>query len=341
MAEKGKWVRIPRGEVCLVCGSKDWCGISADGEVVRCMRIESGRPSPARDGSIGWLHDVDPSKKAIARSRPVAQPVAKIENVPALAMQMARQIGATRKREELAVLLGVSVLALEEMFVGVGWGPDDRMREFASFPSRDGEGEIVGITRRFADGKKLTYPGTSNAGVFCCSRWWLKMGPVFVVEGPTDTLAMHTANLAAVGRASNVAGAPALVKLFERLGLQGRVVTVVCDDDQKSDEEIAAKNPQPHPDDCEGCTRCWPGEFGARAVQLQLTQAGYGVEYVRPIEGYKDVRQMWQAGVLWQWLDAINVAHRVGYDHEAWHRSVVHGRPQHDRAGISEAAVQV
>ena len=204
-AGKGKWIRVSKASPCVACASTDWCTISADGTLARCMRVESDRESPSRDGAVAWLHQVkdDPTRSRRA-PKPDNKPIPKIEDVPGLALSMARHTGADAKRVEMARVLGVSEQVLREMHVGIGWGPNEPKREFASFPSRDGDGVVVGITRRFADGRKLTFPGTSNSGLFLGSGWWYRFGPVFVVEGPSDTAAMLSANLCAIGRPSNV-----------------------------------------------------------------------------------------------------------------------------------------
>ena len=73
--------------------------------------------------------------------------------------------GADYKRIDLASALGVSSEVLADLCVGVGWDYDGT--EWASFPSRGINGEIVGITRRYDNGSKKTLAGTSNAGIFC------------------------------------------------------------------------------------------------------------------------------------------------------------------------------
>jgi len=46
---------------CPVCDKPDWCSVSANGEVVVCMRVGDGAHKPTKNG--GWLHlTVDPTR---------------------------------------------------------------------------------------------------------------------------------------------------------------------------------------------------------------------------------------------------------------------------------------
>ena len=128
---------------------------------------------------------------------------------------------------------------------------------------------------------------------------------------------MHSAGLSAVGRPSNVAGAEVISQLLGRRIGRDRLVIVVCEDDRKSEAEVAAKTAIPHDPACEGCQRCWPGEYGAKTVMGALVAAGWPAEYVRPLDGWKDARSMWIDGVLPEWLELIGA---VGckYRGEIW-----------------------
>jgi hypothetical protein len=48
------WQRVDRRRPCPVCGGKDWCEVSADGQTVHCMRTPGDRAVDWRGG--GWLH---------------------------------------------------------------------------------------------------------------------------------------------------------------------------------------------------------------------------------------------------------------------------------------------
>src|SRR5262245_61820475 len=52
------WRRVTRSHPCPVCGRPDWCSLSADGTVARCMRVAEGacRTGTQRDGATYYLH---------------------------------------------------------------------------------------------------------------------------------------------------------------------------------------------------------------------------------------------------------------------------------------------
>ncbi|HKB40499.1 MAG TPA: DUF3854 domain-containing protein, partial [Gemmataceae bacterium] len=53
-----KWVRVSKNSPCPVCKSPDWCSISTDGAVAKCMRVEEGcfRRREDRNGACYFLH---------------------------------------------------------------------------------------------------------------------------------------------------------------------------------------------------------------------------------------------------------------------------------------------
>jgi len=56
----GDWIRVSRHELCPICGKHDWCGRTADGVFVICMRIENEKPTI----NGGWLYQVGDFPKA-------------------------------------------------------------------------------------------------------------------------------------------------------------------------------------------------------------------------------------------------------------------------------------
>ena len=101
--------------------------------------------------------------------------------------------------------------------------------------------------------------------------WRDRPGPVFLVEGASDTLALTAAGLSAVGRPSNTGGCEHLTKLLAHLP-SDREIVVVGENDKKESGE-------------------WPGREGAERVSATLTQKfGRPVGWVLPPDGVKDVR---------------------------------------------------
>ena len=46
------WRRVTKQSPCPVCGKPKWCSVSVDGEIAKCMKVESD----TRTKDNGWLH---------------------------------------------------------------------------------------------------------------------------------------------------------------------------------------------------------------------------------------------------------------------------------------------
>lgn len=142
-----------------------------------------------------------------------------------------------------------------------------------TFPECDATGRCTGISERIpqADGKatKRMMKG-GKRGLTLPAGWADRPGPVFVVEGPTDALAMTAAGLACVGRPSNTGGTALLTALFQELD-PGRDIIVLGENDQS--------------------VTGWPGLDGAIAVAQGLAERlGRPIRRAMPPEPAKDVR---------------------------------------------------
>ena len=137
-------------------------------------------------------------------------------------------------------------------------------------PERNADGEVVGWSRRFANGGKgfvagghrgLTYaaPFPSYAGSSASD-------PVVVVEGQSDMAAGYGAGLCVVGRPSATGGGDALEAL-----LKGRHVLFVAENDQKDGKP-------------------GPGTIGAEGLADRLARVCASVRIIHPPAGVKDLR---------------------------------------------------
>jgi hypothetical protein len=165
------------------------------------------------------------------------------------------------KVAELADKLGVSVEALCDM--RVGWDG-----KAWTFPERNAEGLVVGVSRRFVDGEKRCARG-SRRGLTYGDGWSSASGPMMLVEGASDVAAGITLGLCVVGRPSNTGGLKMLSKMLE--GVERKVV-VVGERDRKTDGR-------------------WPGMTGGRSLAGGLVKAlGRPVSVCLPPGGAKDLR---------------------------------------------------
>jgi hypothetical protein len=264
-----KWIRVTRKEPCPICGRQDWCGRTADGKVVHCMRVES-RKAVASGGWIHRLEDPLPPK-------PIRKAPTKKRDWTDECREMYEHKLAAKKRGQVARQLVVSVRALVLLRVGIGW--DANGREFSSWPSRDDTGRCIGFVRRYDSGAKKTNRGGSS-GVFYTPTWQRHPGPVYIVEGGSDVAACESFGLAAIGRASNVYGGGWIRRMLQ--GLK-RPVIVVGERDENPEKRGTVSQ---CPVDCPGCAFCWPGKYGMEKVAKQLGARPWMIP-----EPWKDIRE--------------------------------------------------
>ncbi len=255
--------RVTAANPCPVCKKPDWCLAAPDGSVAICARVES----PQRTGDAGWLHRLT---RPAPRSEP-ARPRAGQKNPTDWSAEARRRAAALTPalREKLAAGLGLPTESLAALPL-VGFLHDAATGPCFVFPETDAAGTVVGLNRRFVDGTKKMRPG-GKRGLTLPAGWRERPGPVYVVEGPTDALALTATGLAAVGRPSNTGGVAHLAALLGDLDA-GRPVVVVGENDRKDSGD-------------------WPGRTGAESVARGLAgRLGRPVRWVLPPAGAKDVR---------------------------------------------------
>jgi len=188
----GRMKRVTKQTPCPVCGKPDWCLVAGDGSTAICARVKEG--STKRCGDAGYLHVlVDRPKgrqRRLQRTSTVGQDDRPDRDFTALQQQYSRQI----KDEQLNGLsqqLGVSAQSLKQLRIGFDG-------QAYTFPMSDSQGRIIGMRRRFPDGRKISLTG-SKTGLF------IPMGlagtePLIMCEGPTDTAAALDLGFDAIGR---------------------------------------------------------------------------------------------------------------------------------------------
>ena len=197
--------------------------------------------------------------------QPVTAPGAK-RDWASLVKQFQRQ-SQLKGRDQLAKHLGVRREDLEAL--GVGWAkPWGRL--VYTFPEHDGLGRIVGISTRDLDDSKRMLKG-SKRGLLLPKKWRLRSGPVFIVEGASDSAALACMGLAGIGRPSATGGVDHLVQLLASVP-DSRIIIVLGEMDAKPDGS-------------------WPGRDAAESVAAQLaSKLNRKVRWALPPDGAKDVR---------------------------------------------------
>ncbi len=269
------WTRVSAARPCPVCDGPDNCTVSKDAKKAYCGQVESSTQNAGGQG----LHTLTAEQKKAWRSTGGKEKKKKTtakRDWAAKAERFARQAAEGDCLESLAEEWGVKTMILESL--GVGWDG-----ESWTFPERDGGGNVVGINRRlpegqtFPDGKNKRQLPNCNRGLTYADDWVKTEGPVYVVEGGSDTAAGLSAGLCVVGRASNRAGAEHLAELLADLPT-GREIVVLGENDLKPDGD-------------------WPGRYGAEATASQLAELlGRLVSWAMPPDGVKDLRDFFATG---------------------------------------------
>jgi AAA domain len=286
-----KSLRIPatRNRRCPICDGDHKCSVGEDG-LIMCGR-KHGAAKGARDPGCGatylgdaggdpqfalWRLDDDPHLKDDdwrnghhngASNGSAPKPTV---NWRLRAEALERNL-TDELRRELADALGLPA-AVTCCIDRLGYDPNDGCW---TFPEYDGQGNVVGIKRRYRNGKKpLIAGGTHGLTITNC---WSKLdGPIFLPEGASDTLALTAMGLAAIGRPTNLVGAEMLVELLRNVPAE-RPIIVLGEYDQKPNGT-------------------WPGVEGARKTAATLAvKLGRPIQWALPPGGAKDARAWCQS----------------------------------------------
>lgn len=243
---KSEWVRVTRTHPCPVCQKPDWCGVSADGNVAHCMRVQSDKP--IENG--GWLHALkEPLPKFIPREKPPQKSVAADFDAIYLGIKKNTTV------EQLTAFsdtIGVSVASLDAL--GASWSD---FHGAWAFPMRNFDGRVTGVRLRNSYGQKWAIPG-SKQGLFYDPLLESTSDRVlYVCEGPTDAAAAITLGLPCVGRAQSLGQADEIRHLCKRLGFT-RVVIIADNDEAKQRADGSV---------------WYPGQEGARRLMADVKMA--------------------------------------------------------------------
>ncbi|MDI9431683.1 MAG: hypothetical protein QM570_08190 [Planctomycetota bacterium] len=271
--------RVSRARPCPICGKHDWCLVAADGSAAICQRVEAG--SLKKCGDAGFLHilvdrhDGHDRHRRGVRWRHVAKiSLGQDASGPDFGRLSAKyQSQLTGEGfEALTRSLGLSRGGLLRLWVG--W--DGRAY---TFPMSDASGEVIGIRRRFPNGKKASIGGSKN-GLFIPTDL-RRDGPLLICEGPTDTAAALDVGFDAIGRPN----CNSLIAMTVRAA-QGRdEIAVIADNDAA-------------------------GRTGANRLANALALCCSCVRVIHPPDGVKDLRQWRGTGLTSETLQGMIAATR-------------------------------
>lgn len=232
------WRNVSRREPCPICQKPDWCGVTEDGVVCHCMRVESANPCD----SGGWFHFLKerPKRRTVPVYMPKPPVRPKMFNAAATMAGFRAEFEAPGggrdlfdSLQEIADDLDMCAAGIDRLLVG-----RSAFHGAWAFPMLDSMGECVGIRlREYGTSRKWSVAG-SRDGLFYDPSLeahetvanGLKGREIVVVEGATDCIAGYALGLPCVGRSSCGTGADELKALCARLGVSR--VTVVADNDK-------------------------------------------------------------------------------------------------------------
>ena len=205
IARQSNWIRTRRGLLCPVCNHArpSGCIISADGQAVICIRVESERRM-----RLGWLHKIGGDTRQTLRYVPPPPP--RTRAAPVDWSKVASECcAALPDMDDLPDTLGVSAESLGLLMYG--WSVEHGCY---TFPMRDERGSIIGIRTRYRNGSKYSMRGSRN-GLFIPTNFDAAK-EVWICEGPTDCAALLTLGLNAIGRPSNTSGHEMMMSVLSR-----------------------------------------------------------------------------------------------------------------------------
>jgi hypothetical protein len=173
-------------------------------------------------------------------------------------------------RRQLAKDLGLPESCLSSL-EPIGYDPYKDWGPSWTFPERDAQGHIIGLTaRRCSDGEKKAYAG-GRRGLTLPDGWMEREGTILLVEGASCVLAATAMGLPAVGRPSNKGGVGFLAEILK--DVKDRPFVVVGEYDPSPKGE-------------------WPGKEGAIYTATGLAEKlNRPVPWVLPPKGSKDTRK--------------------------------------------------
>ena len=272
------WRRVSKWQPCPICKKPDWCLVALDGSAAICARTEDG--AIKRVGEAGWLHRLRDNGWQPTRVQSITlRPARETPDLGGLARQYEAGL-SERSLARLAKQLGVSVESLQRL--GTGWDGKSW-----TFPMQNASGRIIGIRRRFPDGRKLAVKG-GREGLFIPTGLHTS-GRLLICEGPTDTAAILDLGFTVIGRPNAIGGKKQILAFVHKH--HSNKVVIVADVDEA-------------------------GQRGANELATALRSCCSSVRIITPPEGIKDARAWKGAGLtadeLEQAIEAVPL-HRLAF----------------------------
>lgn len=278
-----KWRRVTHRCPCPVCGSTNWCAVSEDGDTCKCMWVPEGSYLTKVDcnGHEYFMHKMkDDFVLPPVSARKPKRSYHELYTIHQKALKN-RCEAPLELEKGLARSLGMPMIAMRTIGLGLLYKADleqagmySRDDFVWSMPMRNAKGAIVGFRLRAIDGAKFALSGGTD-GIFRCNHA-LSYRTMYVLEGPTDTVAALLMGYHAIGRPNNTGGTQDIVDFAVARGT--KKVIVVMDSDPETNRMARKQTLR-----------------GGNKLIFELSKhAICGKAYY--IDGGKDAREQWNAG---------------------------------------------
>ena len=256
--------RSDRNNPCPICKrSSDGCLYAEDGTAAICVRVVEGSVKVA--GQAGYLHIIKPGDfkpKPVVKRRPATINWNTLNDC---------YIDSFLHNRIHYPPFNASLNTLQAM--GTGWDG-----EAYTFPVRNANDEIIGISRRWPDGTKGMVKD-SQVGIFIPRLNWDNLETLFICEGASDTATALDMGLKAIGRVSCQTGVHVIVDFCKTH--QPKLVVIIADSDK-------------------------PGIAGANHLRFVLGYEGITTLVYVPGNNTKDLREYMQnGGTTAQFLESV------------------------------------
>lgn len=215
-------LRVSEQNLCPICDHPDGCLYAKDGSATICSRVQEGSIKTVGEGpfSGGYLHIIksDFKPKPVKKKRPVSI------NWGILNQCYRRSFNFSGNVKIVLDLIDTFQVACSTLnSIEPGWDS-----QAYTFPVRNSDDEIIGIQRRFPDGKKSMTKG-SQVGIIIPRLNWSNLNILFICEGASDTATAINMGLRAISRLNYCTGKDHIIKFC--IKKRPQKVVIVADND--------------------------------------------------------------------------------------------------------------
>ena len=275
----GDFIRLRQGESCPICGRPGNCNRNTKGIYFCLHRRGEGVPGyecvGEASGGVFWMYVLEGTsfRSGGSGSKPkkpkdpfqwedlkLEREAREAERESEAAWRSVKNRRHVEQLEKDSMPIGEAGARKLGGGLGIPWkllqdfgvrflSNDTYNKSCHLFPEHDGQGRIKGYNQRYADGSKISH---TSRGLTIPPGGIGAQGPICIVEGASDTLALTSIGHVAIGRPSNTGGVNDLAELLQAVPRE-RPIVFIGENDCKPDGS-------------------WPGKHGAESSAKRLAE---------------------------------------------------------------------